>query len=73
MLAVLISLAAEEETSKTPFYLLGGGLAGTAFLISFVGIRAHGTFPGSPAVARALMGLFLLLVAGAMVTAVVTA
>jgi len=73
MLAALITLAAEEETSKTAFYLLGGGLAATAFAVSFVGIRAHGSFPGSPGLARALLALFLLLVAGAMVSAVVTA
>ena len=73
MLAALITLAAEDEPSKAPFYVLGGGLALTALVVSFFGIRAHGSFPGSPTVARALMGLFFLLVAGAMVTAVVTA
>ena len=76
MLHALITLAATEEaaeSSKIPFYLLGGALAVFAVLVSAVGIRGHETFPPSTGAYRAVLGLAVLLVAGAMAAAVLTA
>jgi len=62
-------LAEAEEPSKTPFYIAGGLLAGWAVVLSAVGLTRH-EFPGSAAVARGVMAISTLLVAGAMVAAV---
>ncbi len=64
--------AGEEETSKTPFYAAGIALTAFAVIVSAIGIRAHGHWPGSPGTARAVMGLCALLVAATMATAVIT-
>ena len=73
MLAVLL-LAAEEaaETSKTPFYVLATALVAFALILSFVGTARHETFPPSRGVQTAIIGIGALLVAGTMVTAVIT-
>jgi hypothetical protein len=73
MLAVLL-LAAQEaaETSKTPFYVLATALVAFALILSFVGTARHETFPRSRGVQTAIIGLGALLVAGTMVTAVIT-
>jgi hypothetical protein len=73
MLAVLL-LAAEEaaEPSKTPFYILAAALVAFALILSFVGTARHETFPPSRGVQTAIIGLGALLVAGTMVTAVIT-
>jgi hypothetical protein len=73
MLAVLL-LAAEKaaETSKTPFYVLATALVAFALILSFVGTARHETFPRSRGVQTAIIGLGALLVAGTMVTAVIT-
>lgn len=69
----LIVLAAEEaEPSKTPFYLLGGLLAAWAVVVSVVGLTQP-DFPRSPSVTRAVCAISLVLVLGAMASAVVTA
>ena len=75
MLHALVSLAASEgeESSKTLFYILGGTLVAWAVLVSAVGIKRHETFPPSPTAARAVMGISVLLVLGAMASAVITA
>jgi hypothetical protein len=73
MLATLL-LAAEEgaEPSKTPYYIAATALILFALLIAFVGTRRHETFPASPALARALMLLCVVLVGATMFTAVIT-
>ena len=73
MLAVFM-LAAEEgvEPSKTPFYILATCLVAFAALLSLVGSMRHETFPPSRGVQTAIIGLGALLVAGTMVTAVIT-
>jgi hypothetical protein len=70
----LLLTAAEhgEETSKTPFYVAGIVLTVFAVVVSAIGIRAHGHWPSSPATARAVMGIGVLLVAATMATAVIT-
>jgi hypothetical protein len=73
VLQALITLAqAEEESSKTAFYVAGIALAVFAVLIGAIGIRGHETFPPSRGAARAVMGLAVLLVAATMATAVLT-
>jgi hypothetical protein len=72
MLAVLLSLAAENAPSKVPFYLLGGGAAIWAVVLFAIGMRSE-SFPASAAAQRGVMALSVLLVAGAMATAVITA
>lgn len=74
MLHALVTLAAaEEETSKTAYYVAGSVLAAFAVIISAIGIRRHETFPPSRSVARAVIALAALLVAATMATAVLTA
>jgi hypothetical protein len=70
----LLLTAAEtgEETSKTPFYVAGIALTVFAVIVSAIGIRAHGHWPGSAGTARAVMGLCAVLVAATMATAVLT-
>ena len=72
MLQALITFAAEEEGSKTAYYIAGIALAVFAVVISAIGIRNHGTFPSSPGAARAVMGLAIVLVVATMASAVLT-
>jgi hypothetical protein len=74
VLHALASLAAveKEESSKTVFYVLGGTLVAWAVLVSAVGIKRHDTFPSSPAAARAVMAISVVLVLGAMASAALT-
>jgi hypothetical protein len=75
MLATLIAFAteaAEEEKSKTAFYLLGGLAAVWAIVLFSVGMRAP-TFPGSAAAQRGVIAISVLVVIGAMASAVLTA
>jgi hypothetical protein len=73
VLQALITLAqAEEESSKTAFYIAGAVLAAFAVVISAIGIRGHETFPPSRGAARAVMGLAALLVAATMAAAILT-
>ncbi len=76
MLQALITFAqahAEEETSKTAFYVAGALLAAFAVIVAAIGIRSHASFPPSRGAANAIMGLAALLVAATMATAVLTA
>jgi len=57
--------------SKVPFYIAGGLLVAWAVLLAAWGV-SHADFPGSSGRARLVMLLSLLLVAGAMTTAVLT-
>jgi hypothetical protein len=75
MLASLIAFAteaAEEETSQTAFYVLGGVAAVWAFVLFAVGMRSS-TFPGTPTAQRGVIAVSALVVIGAMASAVLTA
>ena len=68
---MLITFAA-EEASKTPYYICGVALAAFAVIISAIGISRHDTFPRTPAAARGVMGLAVVLVLATMASAVLT-
>ena len=74
MLATLL-LAAEDvaETSHTPFYIFAAALVAFALGLSAIGVARHDTFPSSRGVATLVVVVCMALVAGTMVTAVVTA
>ena len=72
MTALLILAAAHAEKSKTAFYVVGGAFAVWALLVSALGITRPG-FPGGPAGRAAVITLSVLLMAGAMSAAVITA
>jgi hypothetical protein len=75
MLATLLILAAEtaeEESSKTLFYVLGGLAALWAVALFALGMRSP-TFPGSPGAQRGVIAVSVLVVIGAMASAVLTA
>jgi hypothetical protein len=63
---------AEEEASKTPYYVAGIALAAFAVIISAIGISRHETFPPSKGALRAVMGLAAILVVATMASAVLT-
>jgi hypothetical protein len=71
MLATL--MLAAEEPSKAPFYVFAGALIVFAVALTALGLSRHETFPGSEGAGRALTLVCALLVAGTMVTAVITA
>jgi hypothetical protein len=68
-----VTLAAAEETSKTPFYILAALLVLSALGLALTGIRRHETFPGSDGAMRATIAYFVVLVAATMASAVLTA
>jgi hypothetical protein len=75
MLATLLTFAAEaaeEEPSKTAFYILGGAAAAWAIILFALGMRSA-TFPGSAAAQRGVMAISVVLVISAMASAVLTA
>jgi hypothetical protein len=65
--------APEADPNKTAFYILGGLLAVWAVVVSFVGLRAPSTFPGSAGGRAGVMAISTVLVLGAMAAAVLTA
>jgi hypothetical protein len=71
-LVTAASAVAGEEPNKTAFYILGGLLAAWAVVIAAIGIARHDDFPSSDGAARGVMGISVVLVAAAMVSAVVT-
>jgi hypothetical protein len=74
MLATLIAFAteaAEEEPSKTAFYVLGGVAAVWAIVLFAVGMRSA-TFPASAGAQRGVIAVSVLVVVGAMASAVLT-
>jgi hypothetical protein len=73
MLAALLLAAEAAEKSKTPFYIVAGLLILFGFGLGIGGTLRHETFPPSAAAGRAIMGVAVVLVAGTMVTAVLTA
>jgi hypothetical protein len=75
MLATLLTFAteaAEEESSKTLFYVLGCLAAAWAILLFATGMRSS-TFPSSDGAMRGVILVSVLVVAGAMASAVLTA
>jgi hypothetical protein len=72
MLATLL-IAAESGTSKTPFYIFAAALVAFALGLSAIGVARHETFPPSRGAATALIGVCIVLVAGTMLSAVLTA
>jgi hypothetical protein len=73
MLAALLLAAEAAEKSKAPFYICAGLLILFGFGLGIGGTMRHETFPPSDGAARAIIGIGALLVAGTMVTAVITA
>jgi hypothetical protein len=74
VLAALLTLAAEtaeEEPSKTLFYVVGGAAAAWAIVLFALGMRSP-SFPGSPGAQRGVIAVSLLLTLGAMASAVIT-
>jgi len=63
--------AVEEEPSKTLFYVLGCVAAAWAVLLFAVGMRSP-TFPPSDGAMRGVIAISVLVVAGAMASAVIT-
>jgi drug/metabolite transporter (DMT)-like permease len=68
----LATEAAEEEPSKTLFYVLGLVAAGWAILLFAVGMRSE-RFPSSDGAYRGVLAVSFLVVVGAMASAVITA
>ena len=58
------------DVAETVFYVVGGATALWAVILAALGIRRH-SFPATPRVTRAVMGISALLVAGAIGTAIV--
>lgn len=75
MLAALLTFAAEtaeEETSKTLFYVLGGVAAVWAVVLFAVGMRSP-SVPASPGAQRGVIVVSVLVVVAAMASSVRTA
>lgn len=70
--ALIPTLAAAGEKSKTAFYVAGGVLAAWAVIVSLVGVTRPG-FPGGASGERAVIAVSVLLVALTITMAVVTA
>jgi hypothetical protein len=73
MVAALLMAEELAEKSKTSFYILAGLLIVFGFGLGIGGALRHETFPPSSGAMRGLIGVCVLLVAGTMVTAVLTA
>lgn len=67
----LLAEATPHEKSKTAFYIAGGALAGWAVLVGVFGFT-HADFPGSPGRARGVMGISLVLMLTAVLSAAIT-
>jgi hypothetical protein len=72
-LLVLAATSAEEEPSKTAFYIAGGALVLFALAIAAIGVRGAETFPATKGARTGVCALAALLVAATMATAVITA
>ena len=74
MLATLLTFAAEaaeHEPSKTAFYICGAVAAVWAILLFAIGMRSE-RFPASPTAQRGVIAVSVLVVIGAMASAVLT-
>lgn len=70
-LLVLAAKTAEEESSKTPFYIAGGALAAFAVLIGAFGLSKP-DFPATQGAQRAVVLVAALLTVAAMTASVLT-
>ena len=68
-MGLITLLAAAEEHSRTPFFIVGGALAAYAVLVSVLGFT-HPDFPDGAIAARGVTALGAVLVAGTMAMAV---
>jgi hypothetical protein len=68
---MLLTLATGFESSKVPFYILGGASALWAVGLSYVGL-SRPKFPGGERGARVVMLIAFALMLGTMVTAATT-
>ena len=68
-LATILATAAEESHDETAFLVIGGILAVFAVLVGVLGIARHDMSSG---VANAIMGVGVLLVAGTMISVIVS-
>jgi hypothetical protein len=68
MLSILAAEAAEH--SKTLFYILGGLAAAWAVVVSVIGLRQP-EFPGSDRAEHVVIGISVLVVAGAVASAII--
>jgi hypothetical protein len=76
MLAALLLAEEAAKKSKAPFYIVAGLLIVFAFGLGIGGTlrqEREGAFPPSSGAVRGLIGVCAVLVAGTMVTAVLTA
>jgi hypothetical protein len=71
-LVTLAAAAAEEETSQAAFYISGGVLAAAAVIVSAIGVLRHETFPPTRGAMVGVIGLFVVLVAVTVATAIIT-
>ena len=70
-LAFAAEEAGHEETSKTPFYIVGGIAAAYGVLIALFGLKKH-DFPATKGAARGVFALSAVVVAAAMASSVLT-
>ena len=70
-IVLAVAEAAKEEKSRVPFYVSGGLLAVWAVVVSVIGF-SRPDFPSSQSQQRAAMLLTVVLVVGAMATAIIT-
>jgi hypothetical protein len=70
-LVAVIEVAEEEESSKTPFYILGSAAAAWAIFLFAFGMRVE-SFPSSRGAQRGVIAISVLLVVGAMASSVLT-
>ena len=73
MPSTLLLAAAQAGSSRAPFYVFAAALVAFALSLSAVGVARHETFPPSRGLATALIGVCIVLVAGTMLSAVLTA
>jgi hypothetical protein len=73
MLLLLQAAEAAAEPSKTAFYVLASCLVASALILAAIGSARHETFPSSARAQRAIILVAVLLVAGTLFSAVVTA
>ena len=71
-LVLAAETAGEHETSKTLFYVLGGVAAVWAIVLFAIGMRSA-TFPASAGAQRGVIAISVLVVVGAMASAILTA
>ena len=69
---VFAAEAAGEETSKTPYYVLGSVLVVLALAVAAIGIKGHENWPATKGARNAVMGIVALVVVATMASSVIT-